>query len=345
MQTKHEEAGSQFEGAGTVTCPNCRAEMVTGLRFCRRCGFRLGEGVEEYTETRRFDGKTPPFAPPAAAVKDAPNSAANQTWTAAPLATAAPHAPARAGEAAGKQCASGLKSWRMGWLGWVVLSLVLMFAVGTAMRSARRGRVGSDAPRISLEREVDGFRTADGGGAFIEGLDGPGTSLEAAGLRGGDTITSFDGKPVRDARSMRRILRETPPGKTVEVVYVSEGQTRTATLVTAAAGGYRGREALRERPGGEGQIGVNSGDRVPVPELNTHGTELDRVTRNGPADLAGLKKGDIVLEFNGQPTRTPGDLRLRIYEAVPGQTVVAVVMRDGQRLEIPVKVGRSRDDD
>ncbi|HEV3470225.1 MAG TPA: hypothetical protein VG148_12945, partial [Pyrinomonadaceae bacterium] len=62
MQTGHQEAGRQFEGAGTVVCPNCRAEMVAGLRFCRMCGFRLGEGVEEYTETRRFDGKTPPYA-------------------------------------------------------------------------------------------------------------------------------------------------------------------------------------------------------------------------------------------------------------------------------------------
>ncbi|HWS54334.1 MAG TPA: PDZ domain-containing protein [Pyrinomonadaceae bacterium] len=344
MQTKHEEAERQFEGAGVVTCPNCRAEMVAGLRFCRMCGFRLGEGVEEYTETRRFDGKTPPFAPPAAAAKEAPNFAANHTWAAAPLANVAPHAPARAGDAAGK-CAGRFGSWRMGWIGWVVLALVLMFAVGTVMRSARRANRVNEAPRISVEREVDGFETADGGGAFIKGLDGPGTTLEAAGLRGGDVITAFDGKPVRDARSLRRILRDTPPGKTVEIVYVSEGQTRTATIVTAAAGGYRGREALRARPGGEGQIGVNVGGRVRVAELNTHGTELDRVTRNGPADMAGLKRGDVVLEFNGQPTRTPGDLRLRIYEAVPNSTVTAVVMRDGQRMEIPVKVGRSRDDD
>lgn len=343
MQTEHKEAGGQFDGAGTVTCPSCRAELVAGLRFCRMCGFRLGEGVEEYNETRRFDGRKPPFAPPAA--KGEPPFAQNM-WTAAPLAPLAPHAPARPDAAAGGWRWTNLfKPWRMGWVGWIVLSLVIMVVVGMGINDGnrRRGRA-ADAPRISVEREADGFETADGGGAFLVGLDGPNTSLEGAGLRGGDTITSFDGKPVRDARALRRILRATPPGKVVEVVYISEGQTRTATLVTAAAGGYRGRAALRERPGGEGQIGVNSGDRVRVPELNTHGTELDRVTRNGPADMAGLKKGDIVLEFNGQPTRTPGDLRLRIYEAVPGSTVVAVVMRGGERLEIPIKVGRSRDD-
>lgn len=349
MQTGHQEAGRQFEGAGTVVCPNCRAEMVAGLRFCRMCGFRLGEGVEEYTETRRFDGKTPPYAPPAAkpAAPQAPPFAADHTWTGAPLAPAAPHAPARPGGAAeGWRWSNVWKPWRMGWVGWVILSLVIMFAVGTTVRQNARRRAAARvaAAVVSVEREVDGFETADGGGAFIEGLDGPDTSLERAGLLGGDVITAFDGKPVPNERALRRILRETPPGKAVEVVYVRDGETRTTTLVTAPAESYRGREALNERPGGEGRIGVDLGDRVRVPSLNTYGVELDNVDRNSPADMSGLKEGDLVLEFNGKPTRTPGDLRLRIYEAVPGSTVAAVVMRGGERLEIPVRVGRSRDD-
>src|SRR5215212_2734037 len=36
------------------TCPNCSAPMPREMRFCRACGCRLGEGVEEYTETVRF---------------------------------------------------------------------------------------------------------------------------------------------------------------------------------------------------------------------------------------------------------------------------------------------------
>jgi S1-C subfamily serine protease len=227
----------------------------------------------------------------------------------------------------------------------VVLSLVIMFAIGViGSRDGDNTRNGGPPSRI--EQEVDEFETAQGGmGVFIVGLDGPNTTLEQAGLLGGDIITSFDGQPVRSERGLRRILRATPPGKTVEVVYVREGETRTTTLTTAPAEGYRGREVLNERPGGEGRIGVNVGNRVAVPFLNTHGVELRRVVQNGPADLAELKRGDIVLEFNGKPTRTAGDLRLRIYEAVPGSTAVVKVLRGTEQLEIPVKVGRSRDDE
>src|SRR3990172_2275354 len=40
--------------ADVTACANCHSPMPRGLRFCRNCGFRLGEGTAEYTETARF---------------------------------------------------------------------------------------------------------------------------------------------------------------------------------------------------------------------------------------------------------------------------------------------------
>ncbi len=37
-----------------TNCANCHSPMPRELRFCRNCGFRLGEGSAEYTETVRF---------------------------------------------------------------------------------------------------------------------------------------------------------------------------------------------------------------------------------------------------------------------------------------------------
>jgi membrane-associated protease RseP (regulator of RpoE activity) len=347
MQTEHKEGERQFEDGGTVTCPNCRTELVVGLRFCRMCGFRLGEGLEEYNETRRFDPSRPPCAPPAPAAQDAPPYARPGAWTPAPMAHIPPVAPlgaARPGAAPRWRWTSLVMPWRWGWVGWVVLSLVIMVAVGAMVNDNNPGADVPEPDRISPEREVDAFETADGGGAFITGLSGPNSSLERAGLRGGDTITSFDGRPVRDARALRRILRATPVGKTVEIIFLRDGKTITTTLTTEPAESFRGDDPLDERPGGQGRIGANVGSRVRVPTLGVHGVELDGITRNGPADLAGLKRGDIVIEFNGKPTATAGDLRLRIFEAVPGETVIVKVLRGAELLDIPVKVGRSRDD-
>ncbi len=75
-------------------CPSCRTPMPDGLRFCRMCGFRLGEGVEEYTATRRFDAPTA-TAPAAAATTTNLNSAGAAfnmpgTWGAVAPASSAP---------------------------------------------------------------------------------------------------------------------------------------------------------------------------------------------------------------------------------------------------------------
>src|SRR5882757_1752845 len=43
------------ETASSVTsCKNCHSPMPSQLRFCRNCGYRMGEGPAEYTETVRL---------------------------------------------------------------------------------------------------------------------------------------------------------------------------------------------------------------------------------------------------------------------------------------------------
>lgn len=106
-----------------------------------------------------------------------------------------------------------------------------------------------------------------------------------------------------------------------------------------------GLKLFDQRPGGAGDIGLdrNGFERVQVPGMNIYGAELDDIDRNGPADMAGLRKGDIVIKFGEYLIRTSGDLRYRISEALPGSTVPVTIVRGTEQIEIQVKVGRSRD--
>ena len=61
-----------------VNCPSCGATLVAGLRFCRMCGYRLGEGVEEYVPTQRFDAASMPTAAQAPPATDP--FTPRQTW-------------------------------------------------------------------------------------------------------------------------------------------------------------------------------------------------------------------------------------------------------------------------
>jgi serine protease Do len=70
------------------------------------------------------------------------------------------------------------------------------------------------------------------------------------------------------------------------------------------------------------------------------GVRLDDVSPSLPADMAGIKNGDIIIEFGGVPIRTPEELASRVRRAIPYEPVNVVLMRGGERLEIPVKMGR-----
>lgn len=331
----------------TVNCPSCGATLVAGLRFCRMCGYRLGEGVEEYVATQRFDAASMPTAAAPPPATDPFN--ARQTWGAAPM---QPVRPFGAPSAPGGQQEQGVTSRlskmcrpaRGGWWLWVIIGLVILIVGGTSpLWMGGRGGRSAPPPVVRSFLGVDGLETVPGGGALITGIAGPETPVVRAGLIGGDVIKSFDGKAVRDAGEMRRLLGETPVGKTVEVGYIRDGVFATTQLTTVAERETPGLRLFDRRPGGRGVMGVDPGERVRVPNSNIFGVELDDVNRNEPADIAGLKDGDIVIKIGDFPIRTSGDLRYRIAEAVPGTTVPVTVVRGTEQVEIQVKVGRSRD--
>ncbi|HTB33771.1 MAG TPA: trypsin-like peptidase domain-containing protein [bacterium] len=60
------------------------------------------------------------------------------------------------------------------------------------------------------------------------------------------------------------------------------------------------------------------------------GVLVTDVAEGGPAALAGLKRGDVILAMNSKETPSSADLRTRIYEAQPGAALSLQIWRDGQ---------------
>ena len=356
MQNENRNAGMRPDEAGAnadaVACPSCHTMLVRGMRFCRMCGYRMGEGVEEFAETRRFDGTVPPVAPPKGAATGTPF----QTPNAAPFQT--PHAwgamspiqPMGVADMPSGSFGKFVKVWnpmRLGWLFWVILTIVVLTAGGAAIRQAKmRGAFGG--PRVAAVPParaflgVDGFDPAPGGGgAMIEGIAAPDTPVERAGLIGGDIIVNFDGQAIADDDELRKVLAATPVGKAVEVVFIRDGATKKTTLTVGSDREHKGWEAIDARPGGRGQFGIDDYDRVRVPGREIYGVRVNGIDRNEAADLAGMQRGDIVIQIGDSPVRTVGDLRYLIFKAVPGSIVKVIVVRGTEQVEIPVKVGRS----
>ncbi|HEX7861606.1 MAG TPA: Do family serine endopeptidase [Verrucomicrobiae bacterium] len=92
-----------------------------------------------------------------------------------------------------------------------------------------------------------------------------------------------------------------------------------------------------------GFMGVNIQDVTPglaekFELKEREGALVSEVTPDSPAEEAGLKPGDVVLEFNGKPVRDSRNLKLSVAQVAPGKEVPVKISRDGKVEELNVKL-------
>jgi S1-C subfamily serine protease len=283
--------------------------MQSDLRFCRNCGFRLADATGTYT--------------------GGPLSESGSAGLVAPK-----------------------KRRRLSGMAWVFIALIVFFvgaAAFTAIVSPRRVSIGSGGARAPVAKSyigIDEFKNTDQG-VIINSVTIPDGPADKAGLVGGDVVLRFDGQPVQNQDQLEDMMAKTPTGKTVDVEYIRDGEKKTTKLTTMSRDEFRAMDrAFERRPEGRAQFGYEDGDaeRVAVPGTNLYGVKLGTVLRSRPADIAGIKEDDIVIEFDGVPIRTPDEFLMRVRRALPYSTVNLTIMRgEGdtfEKIEIPVKLGK-----
>jgi membrane-associated protease RseP (regulator of RpoE activity) len=70
------------------------------------------------------------------------------------------------------------------------------------------------------------------------------------------------------------------------------------------------------------------------------GALINRVEDDGPADEAGLRRGDVIVEVDRKDIETSGDLIKLMRDLEPGKKVDVVVVREGTRKTISVELGK-----
>jgi regulator of sigma E protease len=142
-----------------------------------------------------------------------------------------------------------------------------------------------------------------------------GGAAEAAGLKAGDRIVTFDNEQNPTWRWMN-VVATVKRTQTLPVVVEREGQ----------------RLALSIKPAVVTEDGHEIGDLGFDPDFGVQPAVVDKINEDSPAAEAGLKPGDRIIALEGQPVRNPPQVREFIGKH--GGQIHITVERQGQRVEL-----------
>ncbi|HTF35674.1 MAG TPA: DegQ family serine endoprotease [Myxococcota bacterium] len=201
-----------------------------------------------------------------------------------------------------------------------------------------RGWLGVVIQPITPEL-AESFKLDDKSGALVSKVDPKGPAA-AAGLQRGDVIVQFDGKPVKRMEELPRFVASTPIGREAEVVVKRDGKEKTFEV---KVGELKEPEvqASTGKPG-EGPSAYGMKVQNLTPEIaeqlgleDEKGVVVSGVESGSPADEAGIRRGDVILEADKQPVKDVKELQQRLGEAKKG--ALLLVRRGDATLYVAIK--------
>ena len=200
-----------------------------------------------------------------------------------------------------------------------------------------RGWLGVVIQPITPELK-EKLKLKDEKGALVADVtpDGP---AEKAGMRRGDVILSFDGKDIEEQKDLPYVVSSTPVGKTVTILILRNGEEKSLKVKIG--------ELKEETAMAMSQAGPDLGFTVDelTPEKaryyglsDTSGIMITGVVNNSPAEEAGLRQGDIILEIDQEQIKDLDQFNEKIGAYEEGDTILFLVKRKMAALYLTLKV-------
>jgi serine protease Do len=251
--------------------------------------------------------------------------------------------------------------------------LAFMPETPALMAHSSQGYLGIEMRDIDNDR-VAALKLKDAAGAEITVVDHDAPAGKV-GLRVHDVILQMNGQQVQGVEQLRRMLRETPAGRSVALLISRDGQQQTVNVqladrakieqdawmqirsvpdpdddssftLVAPSGHGAGNSFFGALTFGSPSLGV---------ELDPLGTQLadyfgikdgqgllvKRVAENSPASSAGLKAGDVITKVNGEAVPTLNTW-LKTIHANRGKQVQVTIVRNRKEQILNLQAGDSK---
>ncbi len=203
-----------------------------------------------------------------------------------------------------------------------------------------------------------------------------GSPAEAAGIKAGDVLLTYNGENILGAEQFVRLVQETPKGRKIRIQFWRDGKMQTTMVTTGAP-----RPQWFNLPSGQmnfqtpelqslqrslQQRALQMPD-IPNPVLMWKSTVLGiecepvdsqlaqyfgvkqgvlvrSVEKGSAADKAGLKAGDVITSIGDRTVATPRDLTSYIrMQDQPGRAISLALMREHKELTLTVSPSNNQE--
>jgi serine protease Do len=232
------------------------------------------------------------------------------------------------------------------------------------------GWLGVEIGEVTAEKAKD-LRLSALRGVIVQDVE-PDSPAAKAGLKENDVILRYDDQNVEGTVQFRRLVRETPAGRTIPLEISRSGQTQNVSVELANRSAYYEKK-LRGKMDDFGKpfvfatpsfdvnvnpeifmmdahtpiLGINAedltgqlGSYFGAPKGN--GILIREVRSDTAADKAGLKAGDVIIKVDDKPVASLSELREQLRDKSDAKSVNLTVLRKGSEMTLPVAVEKPK---
>ncbi len=151
-----------------------------------------------------------------------------------------------------------------------------------------------------------------------------------AGVKSGDVILEFNGKPLPKSQDLPSLVADTPPGQKITLKIAREKNEQTVAVRVGEL--PEEREPVAQAEGKDSDLGLRV--QKVTPELSrrrglntTKGVIVVEVKPGSPADQAGVEPGDVIREVNQRPVNTVKDFENSVRQSKRVDRLLLLVQR------------------
>jgi serine protease Do len=204
-----------------------------------------------------------------------------------------------------------------------------------------RGWLGVQVQRVTADL-AKSFGLDRERGALVADVM-PDTPATKAGIERGDIIVEFNGRKIEEMNDLPRVVANTPPDAEVPVKLLRKGQEKVVHVKVA--------ELKEERVAASGGGTLEEGLGMTVQELTpeiarnlgvseSKGVVVTNVEDGTPAEEAGIRRGDVILEINQKKVENLRDYRAALGQVGSTDSLLLLVRRGSNVLYVALKMGK-----